>query len=205
MGSDALMHRLHGLARDGGREGRNALLIELSRIFFNGASSRSDVERELFGEVAYALAAVLPPGQRSGIAAQMADQPLAPRRLVLSLGADDIGVAKPVLERSPVLTVEDLVEIVERGSEEHRLAVLVRPRIAAPLSLVLAKLGGEEVHVRLATHPGAVLPGLMRDMLPTAEEARRLIDASQASYTAAAVAQEVVKRVQMRRAPLETN
>lgn len=52
---------------------------------------------------------------------------------------DSVDVASPVLMRSPLLTTQNLVEIVGSGRRDHQLLVARRPGIAAPVSDALVR------------------------------------------------------------------
>jgi uncharacterized protein (DUF2336 family) len=72
----------------------------------------------------------------------------APRYLVRSLACDDIAIALPLLTLSPVLTTQDLQAIGVTTSEQHRLAIAMRPGLEG--AVVESLLAFEEPQVLLA-------------------------------------------------------
>lgn len=98
-----------------------------------------------------------PNSARAELAERLADVDEAPRTLVLRLATDVIGVARPILERSPVLTDEDLSGIATTQSDDHRYAIGGRASLSAPLAEVLVSRGSARVLERVASNDGAEL------------------------------------------------
>ena len=96
-------------------------------------------ERDLAGDILKRLSKDVEMSIRIGLAARLADDPSAPHDLIALLADDKIEVAKPILARSPVLSDADLVRIVERGSDEHQIAIAERPNIGETVSAALAR------------------------------------------------------------------
>src|SRR5690606_3261426 len=80
-----------------------------------------------------------------------------PHAIALRLARDDIEVARPILEQSPVLSDQDLAEIVRTHTMQYALAVAGRERLSRWLSEVLADTGEREVVAVLTGNPGAEL------------------------------------------------
>ena len=76
---------------------------------------------------------------------------------MLKLARDIDQVAIPVLERSPVLTDEDLVGLVYYGSPAKQCAIAGRPDVAAPVSEAIAHRGDRSAVLRLVHNSGAVI------------------------------------------------
>ncbi len=92
---------------------------------------------------------------RQTLAETLAASPHLPHEIATRLARDDIDVARPVLERSPVLSDEDLVEIVRTHTMQYALAVAGREHLSEYLSGSLAETGAAEVVARLIGNPGA--------------------------------------------------
>lgn len=94
---------------------------------------------------------------RATVAERLADKPCLPRDIAVALAGDPIAVAHPVLARSPVLTDEDLIELVQDCSREHHLAIAGRPRVSPAVSEILVEMSDRDVMVKLLENPGAEL------------------------------------------------
>ena len=70
------------------------------------------------------------------------------------LAGDAIEVAGPILQRSPVLTDEDLVRVVRTNAMQYALAVAGRERLSEPVSDALVDTGDAEVVARLVDNAG---------------------------------------------------
>ncbi len=99
--------------------------------------------RDLAVEVRQALA--------STVAASARLAPEVARRLA----GDAIEVAEPILQRSPVLSDEDLVRVVRTNAMQYALAVAGRERLSELVSDALVDTGDAEVVARLVENAGA--------------------------------------------------
>jgi uncharacterized protein (DUF2336 family) len=78
-----------------------------------------------------------------------------PHDVALSLANDVESVALPILGESLVLTDEDLLGVVRRGSAPKQAAIAGRPDVSEPLSAALVGAGDETVVTVLMRNPGA--------------------------------------------------
>ena len=97
------------------------------------------------------------PKVRVTLAEALADDQNAPRPVILALTEDRIDIAATIVARSPVLTDNDLIDLVGRGSHEIRSAVAVRTVVSAPVAAALAEVGGRLDIALLLRNPGAHL------------------------------------------------
>lgn len=72
-----------------------------------------------------------------------------PRDVALRLAADVDAVALPVLADSPVLTGDDLVQILRQGSPRKQETIAARPNLAEPVCDAVADYAGEPAVVAL--------------------------------------------------------
>lgn len=114
-------------------------------------------ERELAHEILGYLVHDVAVNVREALSRCLNDVPEAPRNIVLQLARDIDAVAIPVLERSPVLTDEDLVGLVYYGSPAKQCAIAGRPQVAAPVSEALALKGDRAAVLRLISNAGAII------------------------------------------------
>lgn len=92
---------------------------------------------------------------RRALAVTLRNSPKLPRDIAIKLAKDVDAVAVPVLKNSPVLTEEDLVEIVLAGSTEKQVAIAERPTLSAGLTEVIALYGSRPAVQAAALNEGA--------------------------------------------------
>lgn len=136
---------------------RRALLWRITEMFFESEDPYGGEDSDFFGEMMEELAFSLERQVREELARKIAAEESAPHSLVVRLARDEIPVARPVLEQSPVLTQDDLIEISGDRSQDHLLAITRRLEIGFRLSAVLAERGNEDVVRSLIMNPRAKL------------------------------------------------
>jgi uncharacterized protein (DUF2336 family) len=92
---------------------------------------------------------------RRALAVTLRNSPKLPREIAVRLAKDVDAVAIPVLKNSPMLTEEDLVEIVLAGSPEKQVAIAERPTLSAGLTEVIALYGSRPAVQAAALNEGA--------------------------------------------------
>jgi len=92
---------------------------------------------------------------RQALSEAVATSPGLPPAIANALARDHIDVARPVLESSPVLSDDDLQDIVRTHAMQYALAVAGREQLSEPLTETLAELGSAEVVRRLVGNAGA--------------------------------------------------
>ena len=142
----------------------DANILERDQLFRNMAqlysyvSDRCDDEQvSQYDEVLCQLAELVEVEARTHVAKLLAPLERAPGNVVNKLANDLIEVAAPLLEFSNVLNDDDLIEIVERQSEAHRVAIAGRARVAERVGEAIAEHGGSPSMVRLVNNLAAEL------------------------------------------------
>jgi uncharacterized protein (DUF2336 family) len=133
------------LAKENSSEKRRELLRLVTDTFLASPNNPSDGEAELFDEIVGAVAADLETQVRAELARKVATSRLSIRRTARRLAFDTIEVAGPVIEGSVALTQSDLVEVIQKTSQDHMLAVTQRTDIGEKVSSALVAKG--ETHV----------------------------------------------------------
>jgi len=105
---------------------RRQLAREVVRLFFYVGSDTSHGQKDAFGDVLCRLLSDMAQSMRIELATNVCDQTNAPTQLIKALAKCELEVAEPVLKRSPLLKDEDLVEVANSSSTEHRLAISKR-------------------------------------------------------------------------------
>lgn len=136
---------LYRLARERSERGRTELADAVSAIFREKGAKLTERERaHIFGILETVIGDV-ETRMRRRLSIQLASAPDVPHDLIAFLANDDIDIAFPILTRSPVLTDEDLIDVVWHRTLEHQLAVATRPGISEDVSQTLVETRDERV------------------------------------------------------------
>lgn len=140
----------------------DANIIERDQLFRNMAqlysyvSDRCDDEQVAqYDEVLCQLAGLVEVEARAHVAKLLAPLDRAPGMVVVKLANDTIEVAQPLLEFSNVLSDDDLIDIITRQGEEHRLAIAGRPSVKERVGEAIVEHGGTRSVARLVRNPNA--------------------------------------------------
>jgi uncharacterized protein (DUF2336 family) len=102
---------------------------------------------------------------REAMATVFAHTPDAPPAIVRALCADQVSVALPILECSPLLLDADLVDIVAGGSTEVQCAVARRTDLPTSICAAIAEVGCVDACLILIDNPGAELAQISLDRI----------------------------------------
>ncbi|MGE0612276.1 MAG: DUF2336 domain-containing protein [Hyphomicrobiales bacterium] len=149
------LHDLQVLEGETSSEKRRELLHRVTDLFFVTQEKHDGTATNVFGDVMERVAYELEIEARAVFAKRMALAERAPHRLIRRLARDHISVARPVLERSSMLTDDDLIEIARQESQEHLHAIASRVRLAKPVTAALVQNGNDHVITRVTANPGA--------------------------------------------------
>ena len=145
------------LAREGSSEKRRELLRQITDVFLAHPEQRSENESVLFDEIVGAVAQDLETQVRIELSRKVSESVAPLRRTARRLAMDEIAVAAPVLEKSKSLTETDILEVIEKRSQDHMMAVTRRPDIGENVSSALVEKGEDRVVVSLLQNATARL------------------------------------------------
>jgi len=132
------------LAREHSSEKRRALLREVSDAFLAQGGPATANEATLYDEVLTSLAATMEDDVLRELSERFADVENPPATLVGNLidhGSFEIG--QPLLERSPALDEQRLVELVQTRSQQHIAAIATRQDVSERLSDAIVTHGDD--------------------------------------------------------------
>lgn len=89
----------------------------------------------------------------------------APRVVVHALAADQPEVALPVLERSPLLLEDDLVDLVATGHREAQITIAGRPMLPPSIAAAIAEVAAAEACLTLLENANAAIPAFSIDRI----------------------------------------
>jgi uncharacterized protein (DUF2336 family) len=85
----------------------------------------------------------------------VAQSPNLPRSIAMALAGDEIEVARPLLERSPVLDDAGLIEIIRTNSMQYALAAAARAGLSEAVTEALVETRDRQVVARVVGNAGA--------------------------------------------------
>lgn len=155
--SDSAFIRLRELAGETSSDKRRELLRSVTDIFLGDAGERSETECLLFGDVVSAVAQNMENSVRAELADKLADTRAPIRSTLLKFAKDDIEVARKILERSTILTEDDLLDVVSNQTQAHMLAVTKREDVTEKISTAIVDRGSDAVVASLLENDAAVI------------------------------------------------
>lgn len=146
-------------------------------LALSGALAAGTLERVIAFDILRKLESSVERDIRAALAQELAKNPAAPKDLVLMLADSSIEMAAPVLQYSPILQDDDLVNLIGRVLVDHQLAIAARGNIGESVCDALAAKGDRKVVERLLNnHTAHLSEKLMRSLVEeskTVESYRR--------------------------------
>jgi hypothetical protein len=150
----------------------DANIVERDQLFRNMAqlfsyvSDRCDDEQVAqYDEVLCQLAELVEVEARTHVSKLLAPLERAPGMVVVRLANDVIEVAQPLLEFSNVLSDDDLIDIVARQGEAHRVAIAGRQSVPERVGEAIVEHGGSPSVARLVRNTKAELSPVVLERL----------------------------------------
>lgn len=158
---------LLALAHNTSPDARQRLLLGV--VALCDASPPSGELSPVLGEIFLTLARQAEREVRKVLSEKLAHAEWAPATLVNVLALDEIEIARPILESSPILQDEDLLRVLIEASLEHQIAVARRPQISGRVADAVIDQAEPAVLMALTTNRTAEI---------SVEGVRRLVDHS---------------------------
>ncbi len=122
-------------------------------------------DRNMVGDILLDMLFHADERERILCASRLRDSRDAPRRLLRYLAQGSFVIAKPIIEENEGLSTNDLIEICEMGTVEHRTAVAGRKVVSDMVSTYLAEHAEPHILKILLSNRGAELPEQAVDAL----------------------------------------
>lgn len=152
----SLIDELQETLSSGSRVQRADILRRVTELFLDGKDRYSDAHVAVFDDVMRILVEKIERDALIRLSRILAPVENAPKRTVRCLAEnDDITVSGPVIERSPVLDDDFLVDLAQSKSQQHLAVLACRRTIAEKITDVLVARGNSEVIRRVAGNWGA--------------------------------------------------
>jgi len=136
---------------------RDQLFRNMAQLFSYVSDRCEDEQVIQYDEVLCHLAELVEVETRTHVANLLAPLDRAPGSVVVKLAQDTIDVARPLLEFSNVLSDDDLIEIIQQQTEEHRIAIAGRKHVGERVGDAIVENGGRDSVVRLVRNNTAKL------------------------------------------------
>lgn len=94
---------------------------------------------------------------RRALAITLKNSSELPRAVAIRLAADVEDIATPIIENSPVLTDEDLIEILRSKAAGKVMAVARRPKVSGNLVRAIVRYGDSKAVAEVAANDGAII------------------------------------------------
>jgi len=149
--------KLIDLASQPSSDQRRVLLREVTDLFFETESMRSERETQLFGDVIRTVAVDMQDSVLVELAQRFARASNAPLELMRDLANHRFPVADQVLRNCSLLSDEDLIGVVTRRSQDHLRAIAKRARVSQSVSAAIVDRGDDATVDVLVRNSGASL------------------------------------------------
>lgn len=169
------IQELERLARESSSDRRRELLRNLTDMFLEDMDPHSGEENDLFSDVVCRVLDEVVEEARVELAQRVSPLESFPKDVVLKLASDEISVAMPVLQHSPILTDSDLVQLAEQKSQEHLLAISQRESLREAVTDVLVRRGDSQVINSVAGNLGAKFSNVGYNTLADKAQADRTL------------------------------
>lgn len=145
------------LARDKSTASRNQLVEALGELYCDAQVVARETERDMMVQILRSLIHDVELQVRANLADRLAREDNAPEELISVLANDDTEVAHSILVDSNALNDRELIEIVERRTRRHRVAIAMREAISEGVSDALVDSGETDVVETLISNDGAAI------------------------------------------------
>ncbi|NJL08541.1 MAG: DUF2336 domain-containing protein [Methylacidiphilales bacterium] len=133
-------------------------LRSITNMFIAGLDHYSDEQVEKLDVELNRLVGIVDAEARAELSRSLAPLRHAPVQVIRRLAfEDDISIAGPVLETSPLLNSADLAHLARSRSSDHLAAICERPALDIVVTDALLEHGDGEISRKVAAHPGADL------------------------------------------------
>ncbi len=145
------------LAEDKSPTQRKFLFEKIGNFLIDDNHSFSTAEKELMADIICRITSDVERSIRAHFSKTISKLSDIPKDLIVFLANDEIEVALPILENSPILEEIDLIRIVQTRSSQHQLAIAARSDVSEAVSTVLCESENENVCLCLLNNMNAAI------------------------------------------------
>ncbi|MEM1365998.1 MAG: DUF2336 domain-containing protein [Pseudomonadota bacterium] len=177
-----MLEKFQRLAESNDGNSQAVMVLQLADLFVSDDTEASSTEKHNFDYIIKHVTKTISADVTARIAERIARTNRVASATAAHLAANESAdIAVPVLQHSPVLLDEDLIQIARTRSESHRVAIAGREIVAEAVSEVLSEVGGERTLTTLADNEGAqlnsnALNNMLRRAAPNSIVPKRLAE-----------------------------
>ena len=150
-----MLDTITDLAREKSSDKRRELLGRVSDMFFDGAEHHSEKEAVIFRDIVLKMLDDVDLEGRAEFAQRAAPHESLPADVARQLAQDELSVAGPMLQHSPVLTDDDFIAFSQSLSPEHLESIAQRESLSGTVTDALIENGTREVWHKVTQNKGA--------------------------------------------------
>lgn len=129
-----MLNDLLTMTNENTSEKRFELMNAIADMLVTDGKRKSTSELELFSEVFITLLGKLDESNKVQIARRFAQISNIPKQFATALATESAEIAAPMLEMSPVFSDDDLINITNITTTEHRICIAKRENVTAPIT-----------------------------------------------------------------------
>ncbi|WP_316861144.1 DUF2336 domain-containing protein [uncultured Cohaesibacter sp.] len=150
-----MIDTISDLAREKSSDKRRELLGRVADLFFDGAEHHTEQESLIFRDIVMKMLNEVELEGRAEFSNRAATQTSVPNDVAMKLAQDDVQVAGPMLQHSPVLTDEDFVTLSQTLPNSHLEKIAQRESLSGVVTDALIENGGRSVWHKVSQNKGA--------------------------------------------------
>ena len=140
-----MLTNITDLAREKSSDKRRELLGRVADLFFDGAENHTEQGTLIFRDIVLKMLNDVNLAGRAEFAERIAFEERLPNEIALEMARDDVSVAGPMLQHSPVLTDEDFVQLSQTLPETHLESIAQREYLSGTVTDALIENGSRAV------------------------------------------------------------
>ena len=154
-GNPPMLDTIKDLARERSSDKRRELLGRVADMFFDGAEHHTQQEALIFRDIVLKMLDDVDLEGRTEFSERVARQERLPSEVARQLAQDDVAVAGPMLQHSPVLTDDDFVAFSRTLSPQHLESIAQRETLSGAVTDALIANGTPAVWQKVTLNQGA--------------------------------------------------
>ncbi|WP_319567430.1 DUF2336 domain-containing protein [Cohaesibacter marisflavi] len=150
-----MLDNITDLAREKSSDKRRELLGRVADLFFDGAENHTEQGTLIFRDIVLKMLNDVSVEGRAEFADRVATEQRLPNEVALKMAQDDVSVAGPMLQHSPVLTDDDFVQLSQTLPETHLESIAQREHLSGTVTDALIENGTRAVWHKVTQNKSA--------------------------------------------------
>lgn len=150
-----MLDNITDLAREKSSDKRRELLGRVADLFFDGAENHTEQGILIFRDIVLKMLNDVSVEGRAEFADRVASEDRLPNEVALKMAQDEMSVAGPLLQHSPVLTDDDFVHLSQTLPETHLESIAQREHLSGTVTDALIENGTRAVWHKVTQNKSA--------------------------------------------------